>query len=114
MPSDVQSNGTVTPEWGQGQWSNGWKLGALHRPKTSITICYADGEECAQPTAFAKAKVSDLTVRTMGGALFFKHEKTALWVPSLPERYFQSGCFEDQTSFQSGSFETQTSLNLAF
>ena len=83
----------------------------------------------AQPTGFAKAspwvshpacafapgpKVSDLTVRTMGGALFFMHEKAVLWVPSLPERYFQSGRFEDQTSFQSGSFETQTSLNLAF
>ena len=61
MPSDVQSNGTMTPEWGQGQRSNGWKLGALwacalrNTPKTPIMTCYADGEECAQPTGFAKA-----------------------------------------------------------
>jgi len=84
MPSDVQSNGTVTPEWGQGHWSNGWNLWALwacalrSTPKTPIMACYADGKECAQPTGFAKAspwishpagtfvpgpKVSDLKVR---------------------------------------------------
>ena len=43
-------------------------------------------------------KVSDLTVQTMGGALLFRHEKAVLWVPSLAERYFQSGRFEAQTS----------------
>ena len=61
---EKSSNGTVTPEWAQSRSMVQWlEAGALwacacfeeHTQNPNIMTCYAGGEECAQPTAFAQA-----------------------------------------------------------
>ena len=72
-----------------------WRMCPTNCLCPSEPMDFLPGPAC---TLVPGPKVSDLTVRTMGSALCFKHEKAGIWVPSLPERYFQSGRFEAQTS----------------